>query len=329
MNHKKGFTLLELLIALTLMSVIGITATQMLRSTTTKTKKLTHGMNELNRLRAVLTVMRTDFLEAFNYRDLNIFLYNQAQKERAAGYDNRVTQWVAKYNKDQKKQPPLTEATLSPAEKSKMEQELGPKPTATEPRVERIVTNFVADKEKVYFTSASGFRLRKANKVSELMEVGYYIQTCRSRRNQEIESDCLWRSISYNLDGDVTKDQEGTVLLENVKSFELDYLGYSQSQGEVEWIESWDSSKISDQRYGELFPQGVRVKISVDFTQSKDGKKIKTRSITGFFPIAFPNNKPFAKIKFPDIKKTTAPAETPGSTTAPAPETDQPEDGDR
>ena len=292
-----GFTLLELLIALTLMSVIGITATQMLRSTTTKTKKLTRGMNDLNRLRSLLSVMRNDFLKAFNYRDLNIFLYNQAQAERVANYDNRVKKWIAKQNKDKKIQPPINESRMTPQQKTQMEKALGTKPKPQPPRTERIVTQFIGDKEKVYFTTSSGFRFRKENKISELMEVGYYVKTCKSLRQRNKEYDCLWRSLSYNLDGDVSKDQEGTVLIENVKKFEIEYLGFSQAQEDIEWLENWDSTQTNDQRFGEMFPQGVRVKITVDFVQSKDGSKLKTRSITGFFPIAFSNNKPFRKIK--------------------------------
>jgi prepilin-type N-terminal cleavage/methylation domain-containing protein len=318
MKTKKGFTLLELLIALTLMSAISITATQMLRTTTTKTKKLTSGMSDLNRLRSAVGVMRNDFLKAFNYRDLNIFLYNQAQKERVAGYNNRVKNWIAKKNKDENLNPPLTEATLTPQQKTEMEQALGPQPQQEPPRVQRVVTQFIGDKEKVYFTTASGFRLRKENKISELMEVGYYIQTCKSRRQPEIEFDCLWRSVSYNLDGEVTKGQEGTVLLENVKRFEIDYLGYSQAQEEIEWFESWDSTQVNDQRFGEMFPQGVKIKLTVDFVKSKDAEKVKTRTITGFFPIAFANNKPFQRIRFPDpTPPTTGGATTPPQETTP------------
>ena len=44
MTKQNGFTLLELLIAMTLMAVISITATQMLRTTTTNEK--THHRHE-------------------------------------------------------------------------------------------------------------------------------------------------------------------------------------------------------------------------------------------------------------------------------------------
>ena len=321
MKRSAGFTLLELLIALSLMSVISITATQMLKSTTKKTKKLTSGMNDLNRLRSALGVMRNDFLKSFNYRDLNIFLYNQAQKERIAGYSKRMNEWVAEQNKNESRTPPMTEENMTPQDRTQMEQALGPRPEPTPPRQQRVVTQFIGDKEKVYFTTASGFRLRKENKVSELMEVGYYIQTCKSRKNTELEFDCLWRSLSYNLDGEVAKGQEGTVLLENVKSFDIEYLGFSQAQEEIEWFENWDSTQLNDQRFGEMFPQGVRIKLTVDFVKSKDGEKVKTRSITGFFPVAFSNNKPFQKIKFPD----PTPPQT-GGTETPAPATTPPEE---
>ena len=271
-------------------------------------------MSDLNRLRATLSVMRNDFLNGFNYRDLNIYLYNQAQKERVAGYNNRMKEWIAKKNKDENRNPPLTEANLTPQDKTEMTKALGPKPEPKPPRVERVVTNFIGDQQKVYFTTSSGFRLRKDNRVSELMEVGYYIKTCRSRRQVGQNYDCLWRSISYNLDGDVTQDNEGTVLIENVKDIQFSYLGASQTEGELNWSESWDSTQTGDQRYGEMFPEGVKVKLTVDFVKSKkDDSKKKTRSITGYFPIAFTNNKPFQRIRFPEL----APAATGDGATPP------------
>ncbi len=307
LKNSKGFTLLELIIAISLMAVLSITTTQILRSTTTKTKKITSGLEELNRLRSVLSIMRADFLKAINHRDINIFLYNQAQKERVASYDKRLSEWVVKINKAEKRTPPLTLTTLTPQDKTKAEKELGKKPQPVPDRKELIVTQFIGDKEKVYFTTASGFRFRKENKISELMEVGYYIKSCRSKRYEEQEFDCLWRAVSYNLDGEVTDDLEGSVILENVKEFELEYLGYSQTEGEVEWLENWDSRNTLDQRFGERFPQGVRLKLKAEFVKSRDGKRKRSRSITGFFPVAFPNNKPFDQIKFPETTTTTQP----------------------
>lgn len=298
-KNLKGFTLLELLIALSLMAVISITATQMLRTTTTKTKKITSDMDDLNRLRSAFNIIRTDLLKAFNYRDLNLFLYNEAQKERAQRYDERVKNWVDKYNKEKKPSQPVNVGNIPPAVRTEMEKEIGPRPEPKPPREERIVTQFIGDKEKLYFTTGSGFRYRKADKISELMEVGYYIKTCTSRKFRQIESDCLWRSVSYNLDGDVLEDGEGSVLIENVDKMEVRYLGYTQSN-EVEWFDNWDSTKISDMRYGEMFPAGVQINLTVDFPRSKDGEKVKTQTLSGFFPINHPNNKPFQKLKTPD-----------------------------
>lgn len=318
-NNAKGFTLLELLIALTLMAVISMTATQMLRSTTSKTKKITSDMDDLNRLRSAFNIMRTDLLKAFNYRDLNLFMYNEAQKERAKRYDSKVKNWVDKYNKEKKPTPPINPSTMNSSVRAEMEKEIGPKPEPQPPRQERVVTQFIGDKEKFYFTSASGFRYRKADKISELMEVGYYIKTCRSKKFKKIESDCLWRSISYNLDGEILEDGEGTVLLENVEKIEVKYLGYTQTE-EVEWFDSWDSTKITDLRYGEMFPAGVKLLLTINFPRSKDGEKVKTQTLSGFFPINHPNNKPFEKYKTPDTASPTPGATvTPGGRTPPGP----------
>lgn len=278
------------------MSVISVTAAQLLRRSTSQTKKLTKNLSDLNRLRSAAEIMQKDIQKAFNFRDLNMFLYNEAVKERAKRYEQRKKDWVDKQNKEKNLNPPMNVSSLNEQQKADMIKEIGDLPKETLLKKEKIVTHFKGDKEKFFLTSAAGVRFRSEDKVSNLIEVGYFIKTCKSKRNLKVESDCLWRSVSYNLDGEVTEDGEASVLIENIDEFKVKYLSYSKTD-EPEWIESWDSKEARDSRFGNMFPAAVSVQLTAKFPRSKDGEKTKTEELFATFPINFSNNNPFKKLK--------------------------------
>lgn len=298
---RGGFTLIELLIAIGLMAFLSFTTTQILKSSTRKTKKITAGIDSLSRIRSVLNIMENDIARAFNYSNLNLFLYNEAQKKRIASYDSRVDEWIKKKNTETKQNPPLTRETLTDALKGELENEIGPRPKPFKPIPEKVYTYFVGDKEKLYFTSSSGVRYRKEDKVSDLAEVGYFFKTCRSLINKNSESKCLWRSISYNLDGNVTEgaSKNETVLLENIEDFEFQYLSSIPNE-KPDWSDNWDGRSQGDVRTGRKFPEAVSLKIKVRSPSNKketENKKGKVYEFYGLFPLRFPNNEPLKELQ--------------------------------
>jgi len=297
-KRSSGFTLLELIIALSLMAVISITSTQMLRRSTTQTKKLTKGMDHTNELRAAFAVIKNDLAQAINFRDLNLYLYNEAKKEQIKNYDKNVLEWIKNYNTEQKPNPLITLANLDTV-RDQMEQKIGARPKPFTPIKENIVTQFVGEKDKLYFTTQSGIRFRSTDKVSNLMEVGYFFRTCKSRRYPEQESKCLWRSVSYNLDEDVTKGGKESVLLEHMDEFQFKYLSFRQDE-KPDWRDSWDSRVQGDVDMGGQFPAAVSLKVEASFPIGKKQDQLKKEKFTGVFDINFPYNKPFERLK--DVK---------------------------
>ncbi len=298
MTNQKAFTLLELLIAISLMSILSITTTQMLRKSTIQTKRITAGIDNINQLRAAMNIIKKDIGKAINFRDLNLFLYNEAQKERIKRYDANVKKKVTEYNKKEKPRPLITVLTLTKELKKSMNIQPRPKPSTL--IEEKIYTNFVGDKEKVYFTSSSGVRFRSADKISDLVEIGYFIRTCKSRRYNGQESKCLWRSVSYNLDEDVTKGGKESVLIENIEKAKFKYLSFQNKdilKETVDWVESWDSRSKSDERTGNKFPAAVSLFLEIKIPNKKNKKKFKKKYLTGVFQTDFANNNPFKKIK--------------------------------
>ena len=267
----------------------------MLRNSTTQTKKLTKGLDYTNRLRSAFNVIRNDVSHGLNYRDLNLFLYNQAQKERAEQYEKDKADYIAKFNKDNP-QTPIADGNLSPEQQTTMDQKIGKKPPPFKPKEEVVVTHFVGEKDKLYFTSSSGLRFRSADKVSNLIEVGYFFRTCKSRTDSKSESKCLWRSVSYNLDEDVTKGGKESVLLEHIEEFEFQYLSFRDSE-KPDWIKSWDSRESGDVRTGDSFPAAVSLSVKTKVPLDKGDKKFREEKFSGVFDIYFANNKPFEGLK--------------------------------
>lgn len=315
---QKGFTLLELLLAISLMAVLSITTTQMLRKTTTQTKKLTDGLDHINHLRSTVNIIKKDVAKAINYRDLNLFLYNEAQEERAARRKKNIEEWIKEYNKKNNPNPAVTEQTLNDAQREEMLKVVGPVPPTTEElKKEVIFTHFVGDSEKVYFTSTSGVRFRSTDKISDLLEVGYFLRTCKSRKIKDYESKCLWRSVSYNIDDDVTKGGKESVLIENIRSAEFKYLSFQDTnvaKDSVDWVEFWDSRNDSDTRTGGKFPAAVSIELEIEIPNKKNKRKPRIERLTGTFEIDFANNDPFAK-----IKSSTASTSSGTGATTPAP----------
>lgn len=302
---SKGFTLVELLIALGLLASIGIITSRAFRDTTKKTQKLTRGIDQLNRLRSAYRVMERDFSAAFNYRDIDIFLYNEAQKERIIRYDKKIKDWADKKNKEGAN-PSIVSTNLTEDQRAEMEKEIGPKPINQPLKDEIIITHFIGQTDEVFLVTASGIRFREDQKVSNLMEVSYYLETCKDRKNKKKSSKCLWRGTSFNVDGDLKEGHEATVLLEGIDEFELMYLGYNQE--EAEWTKSWDSLNSGNADQTNKYPAAVSLKLKVEFDLDKSGKKKKKEKLYGVFPIRFPNNDPFKNL-------ITAVTPTSGTTT--------------
>lgn len=255
-------------------------------------------MDQTNQLRAAFAVIKNDLAQAINFRDLNLYLYNEAKKEQVKNYDKNVLEWIKTYNTDEKPNPVITLANLETV-RDKMEAKIGKKPPPFVPIVEKIVTQFVGEKDKLYFTTKSGLRFRSTDKVSNLMEVGYFFRTCKNRKYPDQESKCLWRSVSFNLDEDVTKGGKESVLLEHMEEFEFKYLSFRQDDN-PDWKASWDSRIVGDADMGGQFPAAVSLEIKAKFPIGKDQKKFKTENFTGVFNINFPYNKPFEILK--DVK---------------------------
>lgn len=262
--NSRGFTLLEIMIAITILAGLSILTSEAIRNGLTSREKYSREIKETSQVRDVLRVMERDINMAFHHRDIFTTMMNEIQKERST--------------------PP-------PQGQPPQEGVSNQKP------IPKNLTAFVGDSESLNFTTLSNIRMMKDVPESEQAEVGYYVRPCKGRkakggRLQITSSNCLVRRLSPNVDEDVTKGGNEIVILEHVQEFKLRYFGPDRE----DWVEQWKTGKNGDAISKENFPYAVEISLSAKDDQDP---KSKTVSMLMVAPIRFPNNPPKKKDEQP------------------------------
>lgn len=284
MTSNRGFTLLEVIIAMAIMAFISLFTVQAIQKALATKTKVQREIDKQTTLRDALRIMERDINMAFNYRDTSIEVFNQAQeirKKRLQGGSGLsggpgVTGGGA---------PAIP---LTPEQQADLQL-----------KQEKIWTRFIGDSESLDFTSLSNIRVTEDSPVSSQAEIGYKIKSCRRRTTQEQSSRCLWRRISNYIHDDITKEGTETVLLENITEFKLRYLGPGK---DGEWVTQWSSAEGGDDITRNKFPYAVE--ITIEMKDPNPDAKDKTLRMTAVAAIRNPNNK---KETNPDGTDTTAP----------------------
>ena len=235
----RGFTLLEILIATVIMSFISIFTARMIQQGVRARKKIETQIDRTTSLHDALALMRQDIEKAFNYHDINIEIYNEAQQENQQTPQNRQMAQPGQMNN----QPPPAATT----------------PQQYAPKQEPIYTRFLGSSHKLNFTSLNNYRSRRNIQESDQCEIGYYVAKCTSLEDPDIDMDCLWRRVSPYIDDDITEGGHATPILEDVKSIKFRYLGIGH---EKEWTDSWNSFNGEQVTKGH-FPMAVEVTVTI------------------------------------------------------------------
>lgn len=273
MKSQRGMTLIEVMVSLAILSFLAVYTSNAIRNALSSKTRIQKNIDLQATLRDALKVMERDINLAFQFRDPNLTLYNQAVQER----EQRLQQGQQQ-GQQQKNQPgggpPPPPTPFAQAEK-------------LEQRPIPILTQFVGEKEQLSFTSLSNVRMRADDKTSSAAEIGYYLKNCRRRTSQAKSSSCLWRRVSPYIGTDVTKGGSETVLLENVEHFELRYLGPGR---EEEWVDFWASNERGDDTTRFKFPYAVEITLEISDPNVREGKKPKTFRMTQVAAIRNPGN---------------------------------------
>jgi len=262
--NRRGFTLLEILIAITILATLmAFTAQTVIRSSRDKAR-LQREIDRDARLTNGLRILERDINMAFHYRNF----HSEIEKE------------VKKKSQQQTQQGPNSKSGETPAPPSQPgQQQQG---YDFEPREYPQLTQFIGTESSIHFTSLSHVRTIKDSYESDQQEVGYYLGSCENVKQEEQESSqCLWRRSTPYIDDDVTKGGGSVLLLSGVEELRFRYYG----EDKLDWVSSWRTDRGGDDVTRNHFPLAVEVTISVI-------DKGKESSVSTVIPILFPNNTP-------------------------------------
>lgn len=255
-NKNSGFTLIEVMIAMAIMGMISVLIASAMQSSIRNKKKTEATLRDESAVYDALNIIITDINKAFHYQDFYFDI-----EQRAIDAAN---------------------LKLNPQGGG------APSPTQIPPkRVKPVVlTHFAGSRDSLHFASLNNFRSQFNSKECKQMEVGYYLDRCKSARTQK-ESQCLWRRTSKYMDDEITKGGDRIVLVENIDKFELSYIGPNEND---EWKESWRSDNRGNADTQNKFPNLVKITIS---TTNKREKSVVPISLTAIAEVYFPNNTSF------------------------------------
>lgn len=261
-KKPSGFTLLELVIALMLLTFLSVFTAQSIQKGLQNKRKIQSDIDRSSRLRGTLSVMERDLNLALNHRDLFIELHNLAISL------------------------PVSSGTTAPGSTAPGTT-IPPQPTQTQPnqnpalqpKKEVILTQFIGEAEKLNFATASLVRLQADSHMSNVGEVGYVLKSCHGRLDPNKSSNCLWRRTASIIDTDPLQGGSESVLLEDVTEMKLRYLGPLKPD---EWQESWNAGINGPAEIRGILPFAVEITIEI--------KDEKTLRMTAVVAIHNPNN---------------------------------------
>lgn len=232
---------------------IAVLASQAIKNGLNTKKKLDARLRTESMVFDTLRVMSTDIERAFHYQ---FALYEIDRLSVAA------------------QKPPQQPGQPPPA----------PQDPSTQIPPPARLTNLIGKDSSLHFTTVNHYRTTANSQESDQIEVGYYIENCRSRVTRK-ESRCLWRRSSTIIDDDVTRGGDASPMIENVDEFKLEYL--SEDVNVKEWKSEWITDRNGNATTKNIFPAMVKITIS---TYNKDDKSVPRFKQTIIASIRSPNN---------------------------------------
>jgi prepilin-type N-terminal cleavage/methylation domain-containing protein len=252
-KDRLGFTLLEVMIAVTILATLTLFAGTTIRSWIKMKVKIQKDIDRWSEVYNAVRSIERDVSLAFNYRDINAEVEKKIKEnQKKSGSDSR----------DDDTPPPQAF-----------------NPSAGDGEETKKLTQFIGTNKDLHFSALNHVRKIINAKESDQSETGYFLKKCKSRANPEITSNCLWRRSSIIIDDDVTEGGTAVPLLENVSNFELQYYGVEKD----DWVNSWKSLGSGDALIEGKFPHAVKIKLETE----REKKKLAVETVIS---LRFPNN---------------------------------------
>lgn len=256
-KNQGGFTLLEILIAITILATImAFTAQSVIRSSRDKIR-LQGEIDRDSKLTNALRLIERDINMAFHHRHTISEIEKDIKKASAQPQPNNPSA-------PPPSPPPGTNPTT-------------PQPFDFEPREYPQQTKFMGTDTSLNFTSLSHVRTIENSPESDQQEVGYYLESCNDDDGNSTQ--CLWRRSTAYIDDDITRGGGASLLLTGVKTLKLRYYG----PGKLDWVSAWRTDEGGDAATKDKFPLAVEITLVIE-------EKQKEASLSTVIPILFPNN---------------------------------------
>lgn len=270
----RGFTLLEVMIVLVILSTLTILSSQNIQQGIKNKIKLQGQIDDISQVRDTLKVVERDINLAFHYSDLELELKQVIKKKREELCKVTTTTKPGT--------PPPTPGAPPPvAPGCNLNDPMDPLNKKSESRIDPS-THFVGKENQIYFATLNTSRLNEGVAQADFVKVAYQVQSCKKPGAEKESGNCLVRRSSRVVEGDITKGGENVVLLENVTEFKLRYFG----KGRQDWVSEWDTMK-GDGLAKNRFPDAVEVSLKIEKGETEPKKKISMQIVV---PIRFVNN---------------------------------------
>ncbi|MES2769747.1 MAG: GspJ family type II secretion system protein [Bdellovibrionota bacterium] len=268
-TKQTGFTLIEVVIAMSIMAFLTVMVSQSMRRSAEFKTKVQKNIDQRSAINSAMRIIERDINLAFHYQDVNSEVLKEIEKKKKANTGGGTAQ-------------PGPDGQLGTAD------DIPPKGTGNPNspiyqnfKIRQILnhTAFQGTKDSIHFTNLNNITIQPGEKVSDQQEVGYYVKSCKSLSNPDVPTKCLWRRTSPYIDDKVDEGGTDTVLIEGVKKFELRYFGKEKE----DWVDNWESTTENDDALKNKFPSAVEVTLTVE--QNK-----KEVSAIRVVALRFPNN---------------------------------------
>lgn len=274
MKTQKGFTLIEVLLAMTILAFLTLMVTQGIRRGADFKSKNQRNIDQRAILNNAMRIIERDINMAFHYQDINKEVLEEVKKAGQPSQPQQPGQGQGQSGGQPGQNPT---ATPSPNPNA-------PKGVEQKPKYDFKIreipnyTEFLGEKQFLHFTNLNGTPTAGEQLAGDQQEVGYFLKNCRSIATGTT-SQCLWRRTSTYVDDKVDEDGEETVILEGVKRFELRYFGKQKE----DWVEKWRTDEQGDDLTKNNFPEAVEVTLTIE-------KERRELSAIRVIPLRFPNN---------------------------------------
>ena len=268
-SSASGFTLVELVIAISILAVLSVFTADALRRAILNKERTNSSFDGQSKVRDVLKIIERDINLSFHYIDYHAQLYNLSQEERIQRNKDSKKKSTSDKKKDTKEDPDKKNPSEDPDAKSKDETDIKEAETFTAKK-EVSYTEFIGTEDAMDFASLNMSQTRANQSNSDQGEIGYYIKECKNRLDKNKSSKCLFRRVAHLIDDVPEEGGDATVLLENIEEFKLEYLGDEEG---AEWVKSWASNSegLSDATK-DKFPLAVKIQLAI---KEKTTSKVK------------------------------------------------------